>query len=93
MIEAYVLAGELHRAGGDHRVAFHRYEHFLRGFVQQKQQAARRMAAVFAPKTSLGLWTRNHATWLLNIAPLAERLVRQQLNDNIELPDYHNLAA
>ncbi|WP_235682289.1 FAD-binding domain [Mycobacteroides abscessus] len=93
MIEAYVLAGELHRAGGDHRVAFHRYEHFLRGFVQQKQQAARRMAAVFAPKTSLGLWTRNHATRLLNIAPLAERLVRQQLNDNIELPDYHNLAA
>ncbi|WP_232785871.1 FAD-binding domain [Mycobacteroides chelonae] len=93
MIEAYVLAGELHRAGGDHRAAFHRYEHFLRDFVEQKQQAARRMATVFVPKTSLGLWTRNYATRLLNIAPLAERLVRQQLNDNIELPDYISAAA
>ncbi|NDZ77324.1 NAD(P)-binding protein [Streptomyces sp. SID10853] len=34
---AYVLAGELHRAGGDHRAAFAAYEEGLRGYVTANQ--------------------------------------------------------
>lgn len=37
--EAYVLAGELHRAAGDHRRAFDAYQARLRPFIDAKQAA------------------------------------------------------
>ncbi|WP_377268093.1 FAD-dependent monooxygenase [Peterkaempfera sp. SMS 1(5)a] len=40
MVGAYVLAGELKAAGGDHRVAFARYERELREYVLGNQQLA-----------------------------------------------------
>ena len=46
-IEAYVLAGELHRADGDFRRAFAAYETRLRSFVTAKQQAAIRFRWIF----------------------------------------------
>jgi 2-polyprenyl-6-methoxyphenol hydroxylase-like FAD-dependent oxidoreductase len=88
MIEAYVLAGELLRAQGNYREAFHKYEHFLRAFVESKQRSARRFAVAFAPRTSIGLWLRNQATRLLRVPGLAERLLREQFNDEIEFPAY-----
>ncbi|MEZ4620146.1 MAG: FAD-dependent monooxygenase [Caldilineaceae bacterium] len=39
MLEAYVLAGELHRAGGDHTVAFRNYEARLQPFLRKKQES------------------------------------------------------
>jgi 2-polyprenyl-6-methoxyphenol hydroxylase-like FAD-dependent oxidoreductase len=88
MMQAYLLAGELQRAGGDHRAAFHRYEWMLRPLIAQKQKSARAFASVFAPKTSLGLWTRNQATKLLNVRPLADWIIRHEFGDDIELPAY-----
>ncbi|MFH8840863.1 FAD-dependent monooxygenase [Streptomyces sp. NPDC017868] len=40
LIGAYVLAGELARAGGDHTVAFARYERHMRPGVEQNQKMA-----------------------------------------------------
>jgi 2-polyprenyl-6-methoxyphenol hydroxylase-like FAD-dependent oxidoreductase len=40
MVGAYVLAGELKAAGGDHRAAFAAYERELRGYVAANQELA-----------------------------------------------------
>ncbi|WP_141578432.1 FAD-dependent monooxygenase [Actinomadura sp. WMMA1423] len=40
MVGAYVLAGELKAAGGDHRAAFANYEKELRGYVTANQELA-----------------------------------------------------
>ncbi|MDH7974186.1 FAD-binding domain [Sphingomonas sp. AR_OL41] len=88
MLEAYVLAGELAASEGAHRLAFAQYEARLRGFVSAKQQAANRFARFFAPRTSLGVWFRNHATRLLAIPAVAERMVSGEFRDDLPLPDY-----
>jgi 2-polyprenyl-6-methoxyphenol hydroxylase-like FAD-dependent oxidoreductase len=88
MLQAYVLAGELNAAGGDHREAFHRYERLLRPLIEGKQRSARAFASTFAPKTSLGLWTRNKASKLMAVPVLADWIIRHEFRDDIKLPDY-----
>lgn len=88
MTAAYVLAGELHRAGGDHRTAFQRHEARLRGFIEGKQASAAGFAAAFAPKSALGVWFRNQVTRLMAIGPVADLAVGRGLRDDFELPDY-----
>jgi 2-polyprenyl-6-methoxyphenol hydroxylase-like FAD-dependent oxidoreductase len=88
MLQAYVLAGELNTAGGDHRQALQRYEQLLRPLIAGKQRFARTFASTFAPKTSLGVWTRNQVSKLLVVPPLAEWIIRHEFRDDIELPDY-----
>lgn len=88
MVQAYVLAGELSRTGADHREAFRRYERRLRPIVEARQRSARGFASMFAPKTSLGVWTRNQASKLLNIPQLANWLIRREFRDDIVLPEY-----
>jgi 2-polyprenyl-6-methoxyphenol hydroxylase-like FAD-dependent oxidoreductase len=39
-VGAYVLAGELKTAGGDHNVAFDRYQKVMRSYVEQNQRIA-----------------------------------------------------
>lgn len=88
MVQAYTLAGELHRAGADYREAFRRYERRLRPIVEARQRSARRFATMFAPKTSLGVWARNRASRLLNIPQLADWVVQREFRDDIALPEY-----
>jgi 2-polyprenyl-6-methoxyphenol hydroxylase-like FAD-dependent oxidoreductase len=88
MIGAMVLAGELKAAGGDHRVAFDRYEARLRPFITGKQRAAERFASSFAPRTSIGLMLRNQTTRLLRLPFVAELAFGRSLRDAIELPNY-----
>lgn len=88
MAEAYVLAGELNRADADHRLAYDRYEQFLRPLVEQKQADARRFAAAFAPKSALGVWIRNRATKVLAAPYIGERLLSRQFSDPVVLPSY-----
>lgn len=88
MTEAYVLSGELARAGDDHRAAFDRHKERLRAFVEGKQKAALNFASAFAPKTPLGVWVRNQATRLMAIPPVANLLIGRDLRDEIDLPDY-----
>ncbi len=88
MVEAYVLAGELNRAGTDYRFAFESQERLLRGFIEGKQASARRFAATFAPTTALGVWARNQATKLLAVPWLSQRIWRRELDDAFTLPQY-----
>jgi 2-polyprenyl-6-methoxyphenol hydroxylase-like FAD-dependent oxidoreductase len=91
MAEAYVLAGELHRAAGDFARAFAAYEERLRSFVTVKQKAAIGFRGFFAPRSVLGLRARNLVMKTLSIRFVARRLVGRSLRDDLELPDY--LAA
>lgn len=88
MVQAYVLAGELSRAGADHPEAFRRYERRLRPIVEARQRSARAFASMFAPKTSLGLWTRNAASRLLDIPRVADWVIGREFRDDIALPEY-----
>lgn len=88
MAEAYVLAGELNRAGPDYSAAFRRYEQLLRPFVEAKQKSARYFASAFVPKTPLGMWLRNPATKLMAFAPLFHYFFVRQLRDDFDLPNY-----
>lgn len=84
---AYVLAGELVRAGGDHRRAFDAYEKRLRPFIESKQAGAARNIGFFATRTRFGLWFRNLALHTMNFRPLAT-LFAGSVRDDFELPEY-----
>jgi 2-polyprenyl-6-methoxyphenol hydroxylase-like FAD-dependent oxidoreductase len=88
MTEAYVLAGELARAGGEHRLAFERYEAMLRPFIAAKQDAATHFIGFFATRTRFGLWLRNQALKAVGLGPLFRRLAARGIRDAFELPDY-----
>lgn len=85
--EAYILAGELARAGADHRRAFDAYEARLRPFIKAKQAGAARNIPAFATKTHLGLWLRNLAMRTMNFAPVAT-LFAGNVRKELALPDY-----
>ncbi len=88
MTEAYVLAGELGRAGPDYGEAFRRHEQRLRPFIAGKQKSAQKYASAFAPKTRIGVWFRNQVTKLLGIRPVAEFFIGRELRDDFDLPEY-----
>jgi 2-polyprenyl-6-methoxyphenol hydroxylase-like FAD-dependent oxidoreductase len=85
--EAYMLAGELARAGTDYRRAFEVYEARLCPFVKAKQAGAERYIPFFATRTRFGLWFRNMAMRTMNFGPLA-MLFAGSVPDDFELPDY-----
>jgi len=88
MAGAYILAGELQHAYGDHASAFASYERRFRPFVERKQRAARAFASSFAPKTSLGLVVRDVVLRLGAIPAIADLLMRRFVVDRFELPGY-----
>ncbi|SRR5579883_668381 len=88
MISAYVLAGELAAAGGDHRQAFAQYEARLRSYIGAKQRGAERFAGAFAPKTRVGLHIRNLVIKAFAIPGLARFAVGRDIADSIQLPHY-----
>lgn len=59
MVGAYVLAGELAAAAGDHSIAFARYEEEMRPFVQACQKQAEGSDTWFVPRTNSMIWLRN----------------------------------
>ncbi|MGV9379260.1 FAD-dependent monooxygenase [Nonomuraea sp. NPDC003707] len=56
-VGAYVLAGELKRAGGDHRVAFAQYEEQMRGYAKVAKNG--NAGPFLAPRTRKGIRMRN----------------------------------
>lgn len=88
ILQAYVLAGELGRAGGDYRRAFANHEQMLRSLIAGKQASAHRFATAFAAATPLGVWLRNYATRLLALPCLGERIMGRELRDDFTLPHY-----
>lgn len=88
MAEAYVLAGELTRAGADHEAAFACYQERLMTFIRRKQETARGLASSFAPKTGLGILVRDVVTRLMAVPLFADAIIGRDLRDDIDLPDY-----
>lgn len=88
MTEAYVLAGELHRAGGDWSQAFAAYETRLRPFVEGKQAGAERFIPFFATRSRLGIWLRDQALRAMSFESLIKMFAARALRDDFELPDY-----
>ena len=88
MTAAYVLAGELARAGGKHDEAFRRYEALLRAFIDSKQKGAERFSAAFAPRTRFGLFLRNQVVRACSIPGMAKFALSRDITDTLELPDY-----
>ncbi|MGH9821382.1 MAG: FAD-binding domain [Pyrinomonadaceae bacterium] len=86
--EAYVLAGELNKCGGDYLKAFDRYHELLKPFLTKKQNSAAKFASSFAPSTSMGLAFRNLVTKLMRISWIADYFIGRDLRDDIELPNY-----
>jgi 2-polyprenyl-6-methoxyphenol hydroxylase-like FAD-dependent oxidoreductase len=85
IVGAYVLAGELLRTDGDHRVAYARYEAGFRGYakVSQRVNAGR----LLVPRTRLGMRVRNTMfSASVLFTPLMKLMDR--FATDIELADY-----
>src|SRR5438552_2977045 len=65
MMGAYILAGELKVALGDHQRAFPQYERAFRPVITQEQKKAGSGAKFLVPGTRLGLWVQTHLSPLL----------------------------
>ncbi|MED7949725.1 FAD-dependent monooxygenase [Streptomyces sp. BE303] len=86
VVAAYVLAGELARACGDHRTAFARYEHTVRDYAQGCQKGGDRTGPFLAPGTATGLRVRNG---LLNRRWILDRMLEMGKQvSSVDLPDY-----
>src|SRR5207302_11132264 len=60
MMGAYILAGELNAALGDHQQAFQHYERAFRPVISKEQKKLKSGGDFLVPATQLGLWARNH---------------------------------
>lgn len=87
LVGAYVLAGALQAAGGDHGVAFAAYQRRMRDFVARNQQIAIGNTKRFIPQTRRQIWLQNQAIRTLPYLPgkklvldLATKGVREAAN-------------
>ncbi|MCM6775965.1 FAD-dependent monooxygenase [Nocardia sp. CDC159] len=87
VVGAYVLAGELALADGDHRVAYARYNEIMRRYAKTAGKAT--AGPFLAPKTALGVRLRN---WFLRSRAfdLMVKFGDDAAND-IDLKDYPRL--
>lgn len=88
IIEAYVLAGEIHWASGDVGRALAAFEARLRSFVTAKQKGALRFRGFFVPRTSLGPTVRNVVVNAFSIPFVGNPLIAGSMRDDLILPDY-----
>lgn len=88
MIAAYILAGELAKADGDHRVAFANYEYILQSLMERKQRAAESFARSFVPRSDRAILVRNCVTRLMMYPFVMRWFLGHLLNDRLALPTY-----
>jgi 2-polyprenyl-6-methoxyphenol hydroxylase-like FAD-dependent oxidoreductase len=88
IIEAYVLANEIHRAGDDYAEAFENYEQILRKFIEGKQKSANKFANFFAPKNRFSGYVGNLGLKIANVPFFARMFLGATLRDDIKLPEY-----
>ncbi|HTU05884.1 MAG TPA: FAD-dependent monooxygenase [Trebonia sp.] len=88
VVGAYVLAGELAVADGDHTAAYTRYNEIMRRYAKIAGQS--NAGRFLAPRTALGIRARN---WFLGSRAfgLMLKYASKAAND-IELQDYPNLV-
>jgi 2-polyprenyl-6-methoxyphenol hydroxylase-like FAD-dependent oxidoreductase len=86
MVEAYTLAAELDRTGGDHIRAFEAYERRLRPLILSKQDAATGLGVAFAPRSRMQLAVRNAIMKTMAVPFIARLAMGRSLRDQVELP-------
>jgi 2-polyprenyl-6-methoxyphenol hydroxylase-like FAD-dependent oxidoreductase len=89
LVGAYVLAGELAAADGDHQVAFARYEQVTRPYVARGQQLPPGGVRGFAPDSASAIWLRTASMRWMSRWPMRSLLAGQFAKAaDIQLPDY-----
>ncbi|HVV08854.1 FAD-dependent monooxygenase [Amycolatopsis sp.] len=90
MMSAYVLAGELAAAGGDHTVAFPRYETEVRPAAEAGLKQAANAGPFLAPPTTVKIRRRNRSYKLLFRQPLLSLFLRMAVKaaNTLSLKDY-----
>jgi 2-polyprenyl-6-methoxyphenol hydroxylase-like FAD-dependent oxidoreductase len=85
IVGAYVLAGELHRAGGDHVTAFRRYTELFKPYAKVSKNG--NAGRFLAPGTKRGMRMRN---WMFNRKVLFGAMMKltDRFATKIDLPDY-----
>ncbi|HEY7592899.1 MAG TPA: FAD-dependent monooxygenase [Actinophytocola sp.] len=81
VIGAYVLAGELAAAGGDHERAFPAYEREMAAIVRDSRAFALGAARFLIPRTRLGVWSLMQAARLVSLLPARLSRALAKLND------------
>ncbi len=89
VVGAYVLAGELALAGGDHAAAFSRYDEMMKRYAKITGQS--NAGRFLAPRTAWGMRMRN---WLVG-SWLFDLMLKYSDNaaNDIDLKDYQALVA
>jgi 2-polyprenyl-6-methoxyphenol hydroxylase-like FAD-dependent oxidoreductase len=100
VVGAYVLAGELAAAGGDHVRGFRAYEHELGDYARRSRTFALSVAKRIVPDSRAELWAMVNGTRLLaHIPPRIIRALSQlnrngiRLHDTMALKDYSKHRA
>jgi 2-polyprenyl-6-methoxyphenol hydroxylase-like FAD-dependent oxidoreductase len=90
VVAAYILAGELAAAAGDHAAAFARYERALRDYVAGGQKQAAGGRDFLAPATWKKIHQRNRFFKMLPYLPVKGLIKRMSSRTAtaIELPEY-----
>jgi 2-polyprenyl-6-methoxyphenol hydroxylase-like FAD-dependent oxidoreductase len=95
VLGAYVLAGELARADGDHLRAFAAYELQMREPVHLSRGFARAAAKTIIPGSRAGVWALTRGIQLISLMPAALSRGLARLNtkglrmyDSMPVPDY-----
>jgi 2-polyprenyl-6-methoxyphenol hydroxylase-like FAD-dependent oxidoreductase len=93
LVGAYVLAGDLQRAGGDHTAAFRGYEQIMRPYVDQAQELPPGGIGGYAPRSRVMIGLGNLSLRSMTRWPMRPLLEKQfSKADAIELPDYSTVA-
>ncbi|MDA2811251.1 FAD-dependent monooxygenase [Nocardiopsis sp. RSe5-2] len=95
LVGAYVLAGELAAAGGDHHRAFPAYEEAMRGFVRRNQAIATNGMSFLVPRDRVQILVRDAAVRAAPYVPALNRLSGgiSKAANAIALKDYPLSAA
>ena len=90
VVAAYVLAGELAAAGGDHQTAFGRYEQLVRPYVAKGQKQARGGKDFLAPATPKKIAQVHRFYKMLPYLPVKHlmKYLTTRTATGIKLPDY-----
>ncbi len=94
VVGAYILAGELALARGDHQRAFANYERHLRPWVLENQKEGKSNVKFLTPRNRLDVALLYGVQWLLPKLPGRTWLMTQIINKNvqaIEPPNYDRL--
>jgi 2-polyprenyl-6-methoxyphenol hydroxylase-like FAD-dependent oxidoreductase len=95
VLGAYVLAGELSQARGDHVRAFAAYEQHMAEPVRRSRALARGVAKSIIPGSAAGVWALTRGAQLVSLLPTSLITAVAKMNaksvrmhDSMQVPDY-----